>query len=744
MKILISLIVCLGITSAWGQVIPEDRVLAVEELAAALKPDIRVELSKDGQLTEAKLAAYFRAFFAEHFFYDYRSVPARLAHYQGRYDNQTGHTERALDHLGKYPDSTQWVLPFDYQNGEAVNAYALRHLARQHKMVDIAFLYFADGKDPRYIRYFETQMRSLNAALVAGQYEKIADGNGVFEVFRAGYRILNWLWIHNLFLNEPEYSDRDQLITIATLLQHGQHLYARNPSFRPGNHQTRGMAALALLGIMLRDFQGADAWRERAMARLGEHLEREINPDGFQFERSVHYHMSDINNYFYVYQLSNLNDIPVAEAWTAKLRQLFTTLAKIAYPDGSAPVLQDDTDNPWAEKNDISGAMTLGYLLFEDPVYGYFATDKVEERMYWYLSQRQVDMLEDIRRKKPPFGSLALTDTHYYLMREGWDKNDKVMIITAGLDEEKPDHQHGDMLGIQAMANGQVILPNYQVRYSLKDFDFFKNSLVKNVALVDDQMLGQEWTGNKGGSGFGKFRKLPEPEVLSWESNDAFDLFIGRHNGFEDIGVDHYRQVIFIKDDFWIVRDRFTADKQHAYHQVWQGHYTLEEGPNLLRATFPDASGVDILQIRALDTVVQDGRRGKAWSRVSKTGLDNFTFFTVIYPYRGYSHRIDESKKAPDIGNWRVNQSDWEIIGDRPISLTRQAVGYFFGVRKMKKGLINIECAQAADLYVEEIADKIRVYAIGFEPCILKWEHYTGRRGPAREVKPGRYVDIPK
>ena len=27
---------------------------------------------------------------------------------------------------------------------------------------------------------------------------------------------------------------------------------------------------------------------------------------------------------------------------------------KIAFPDKSAPVLQDDTDNPWAEKNDIS------------------------------------------------------------------------------------------------------------------------------------------------------------------------------------------------------------------------------------------------------------------------------------------------------------------------------------------------------------------------------------------------------
>ncbi len=55
-------------------------------------------------------------------------------------------------------------------------------------------------------------------------------------------------------------------------------------------------------------------------------------------------------------------------------------------------------------------------------------------------------------------------------MREGWKPDDKMMIVSAGLDGEKPDHQHGDMLGIQAMANGKIILPNYQVRYSLEDF----------------------------------------------------------------------------------------------------------------------------------------------------------------------------------------------------------------------------------------------------------------------------------
>ena len=130
------------------------------------------------------------------------------------------------------------------------------------------------------------------------------------------------------------------------------------------------MSALAMLSILFQDFEGTDKWFDRSMLILGQHLDKEINADGFQFERSVHYHMSDINNFFYVYQLAKISNITVDKSWEEKLRGLFTTLAKIGYPDKSAPVLQDDTDRPWSETNDISGTMTLGYLLFEDPQIG--------------------------------------------------------------------------------------------------------------------------------------------------------------------------------------------------------------------------------------------------------------------------------------------------------------------------------------------------------------------------------------
>lgn len=243
----------------FSQTIPANEVIAAEDLINYLTPEVKAKLSKEGAITEASLAQYFRDKFSERYFFDYKDIDTRFQAYNTIYTGvEKSHEENAKDHMGKYLGPAQWKLPFDYLNGTPVNAYALRHLARQHKMVDVAYQYYYQNKDPKYITYFKDQLQSLNGALQANEFEKIEDGNGVYEVFRSGYRVLNWLQIHNLFLGQEAYTDKDQLTTIATLLQHGAHLFQHNPEFASGNHQTRGMSALAMISMLFRDFKDTD------------------------------------------------------------------------------------------------------------------------------------------------------------------------------------------------------------------------------------------------------------------------------------------------------------------------------------------------------------------------------------------------------------------------------------------------------------------------------------------------------
>ncbi|WP_372757491.1 heparinase II/III family protein [Mariniflexile sp.] len=697
---LISCFLCFEI--GVSQNIPSDSVIETFKLQAYLKPEVQSVLGGVQNISDAELAKYFREKFSERYFYDWKNFNDRFIAYKTAYpEAENSHAERALDHLSKFPDFAQWKLPFNYSNGLPVNAYALRHLARQHKMLDIAFYYNYQNKKDAYLSYFKNQLQSLNKALATNSYETIEDGNGVYEAFRSGYRVLNWLQIHNMFLGEKGYSDKEQLVTIATLLQHASNLYETNASFVPGNHQTRGMSALAMLSILFIDFKDSDKWYERSMQLLEAHLTKEINKDGFQFERSVHYHISDIDNYYYVYQLARNSNMNVDAFWENKLKSLFVTLTKIAYPDKSAPVFSDDTNEPWAEKNNISGALTLGYLLFADLEMGYFANNFVESDMYWYLKDTQLKMLDNIQKKVPEFKSVVFPETGYYIMRQGWNQDDKMMAISNGLDVDKPDHQHGDLLGVQAMSNGQVILPNYQVRYPLKDYEFFKNSLVKNVALVDDELQGKGYAGNQGGSGFGKFSNLPKPKTIAWSSNNNIDVYVGSHDGFENIGVTYTRQVIYLKDDFWVIKDNFKSNESHDYKQIWQGHYTFEKAPNLLRSTFNDGSGCDIYQLVATDDVKTSGTRGKEWSIISKKEKSTFSFITAIVPFKKFDDRIDEDQINPNLKGWKVNDSNWVLSGVKPLSLTKGDLSAFFSIKGLALNNIKASFSEEVDVVIK-------------------------------------------
>lgn len=659
--------------------IPADRVLVPSELIDYLdiesNPELQkiYNLNKSGKKQEAQqqLANYLKQAFAKRFFFDWRNFAKRFAQYQTLYPNQKEtHFRRGQEFLDTYAPRPPWKQPSGNLLGKSVTAYEFRHLARQHKAVDVMWMSHYKN-DPALLDYFVQQVKSLNQAFNENKYERQeADGgNGVYEVFRAGYRMLNWLLIHQTYLSEEAYNWQDQLNVICAFLHHGAQLQAQSTEFHFGNHQTRGMSALAMLSILLQDFEGTDKWYQHSMQRLGEHLQQEINTDGFQFERSVHYHLTDIDNYFYVYQLAALNQFPVEKSWEHKLNQMFQTLVAIAYPDGTAPILQDDTDTPWAERNDISQAMVLGAILFDNPTYRYFAADKIDPFTYWFVTDNQLDKLKSGDTKAPDIGSLVLKETGYYIMRNGWDKDHSLyMIIDAGLEKDKPSHQHAGILGIEAYAYGNAVLPNYQVRYVLPDFQHFKSSFVKNMALADSIAQGGKWVPNSGGSGYGQWETLPQPAVLAWKTTPTFDYFAGLHDAYKKQGIDYQREVIFIKDGFWIVRDHFLATKPHHYQQIWQGHYSVEQNGKWLRTTFADGKGLDIIQLGNSENRLTFGNaRGKGNAIFQAKSPDSLTFTTLLYPFRNFDERILDGVELDDF-----KFKTWQIVKKQSVAIAQK------------------------------------------------------------------------
>ncbi|WP_083923260.1 heparinase II/III family protein [Echinicola pacifica] len=605
-----------------------------------------------------KLANYFKEKSSERFYFSWKNIASRMAEYDSIYPSAAkSHAKDASSYFNDFTAPTAWKLPFTNKAGVEMNAYAIRHLFRQHKAGDLAFAYYLQDKK-ELLGYFVEQVKGLNAAYQGHEIEIIADGNGAYEAFRGGNRMENWLLAHHLFLGSEDYLPEDQITLIRTFLHHAEVLYQTNTDFQYGNHQTKGMVALASIAMLYSEFDADTKYFDRAIDLLGQHLQEEINEDGFQFERSYHYHIGDIDNYFRVYKLAQLTHSPISKTWEAKLEDMFKAISLIAFPNGEAPVIQDDTDQPMATTNVLNETMALGYTLFQDEVFGYFASSVPSEEYYWLMSQKDIAQLQHKKTKKPTYKSSALTSTGYYVFRDGWNDDSFYMLISTGLSDTKPDHQHGDALGFQIYANGNTVLPNYQVRYPLPEYEFFKNSWVKNVALVDSIPQGLEWSGNQGGSGFGKFNKLPRSTVSVWEPKGNVQAFSATHDGYADLGVSYQRTIYFFPGEFWLVKDVFEGGEPHQFYQNFQGNYTLEDAPYIARANYMDASGLDIIQLNnnRIQALI-GGDKGKNRLTYQSEPMKEFDFVSIIRPYGKYDERtsISTEGEAMQLGDWDLH-----------------------------------------------------------------------------------------
>jgi hypothetical protein len=724
-----------------NKIIP-DKIPSDEDLLYSLKPGLpeldQVYIERDRGNTEKGirlLTDYFKEKFSERYYFSWENFRERFSVYSKKYPNEkSSHIRRADEHSSLFPATAEWELPSKNLKGENVTAYELRHLARQHKSINAAFsFYYEDEKSDR-IKYFVEQARSLNEAFKGKKYDD--KGNAIYEVFHAGYRIQNWLFVHSIYLASEEYSQNDQIELIRTFLHTGAQIAKRAKKFNYGNHHTKGLTALFLISILFPEFIPSSDWQKMALDGLVLHLQREVNDDGFQFERSVHYHMGDIDNYFYVYQLGLINKVDLPEEFKTRFRSMFDALVKMAQPGKKLPVLQDDTDLPWGEYNEIRNAMTIGAVLFADPVYRYFASESTGAELSWFLTQPQSEFLND-KGRKPSYRSESLEETGYYVMRDGWEENDRHLIITAGLSKQKPDHQHGDMLGITAYAYGNQILPNYQVRYNLTDYEFFKNSFVKNVAIVDSIPQARGWKKNQGESGFGKWNFIPLPKTLAWFSDDNLDYYCGAHNGYDSLGVEYSREVFFIKDGFWVVRDKFLSSSNHNYYQIWQGHYDSEKGNKHIRSTFQNGAGLDIVQLsQNPDRILKNSFRGKGSSAFITDEKNNYIFETLLYPFKNFETRIIDSETNDlSILNWKIIKNrnrttqiegKYNLKTNANYYLKRDEIFILISTNKINVGNFILEFYERINVYIQVCENELIIKLMSGFDTALNLNNYKG------------------
>jgi hypothetical protein len=242
-------------------------------------------------------------------------------------------------------------------------------------------------------------------------------------------------------------------------------------------------------------------------------------------------------------------------------------------PNGTVPMIGDNDDAqaillsdepPW----NFRSFLTIGAVLFGRPDFKQQA-EQFSEPAFWLLGEDGWKQFDQLAAKAPSHTSVALKGSGYYIMRTGWDPGSHYLCFDCGpladgvFHDGTPSaaHGHADALSLALVAHGQPILVDpgfYTYNGALDWHRYFRESLAHNTVVIDNQSQAQY-------AGRLKWSYAPRTELRSWMSAKPIDYVEGTHSGYTRLPspVVHRRAVVFLKPDYWLVRDELLGEGEH-------------------------------------------------------------------------------------------------------------------------------------------------------------------------------------
>ena len=300
-------------------------------------------------------------------------------------------------------------------------------------------------------------------------------------------------------------------------------------------------------------------------------MARQIQLDGVYFEQSSYYHRYTTDFYTHFLILSRLNQETVPDEVEEKLKLLLDHLMHITRPDGTTPFFGDDDGGrllmlDQRPANDFRATLWTGAALFRRGDYKHVAGEAAEETL-WLLGPPGLADLDRVAAHEPATQSAAFASGGYYVMRDGWTPTANYLLIDCGPHGmDNCGHAHADALSFELAARGETMLVDpgtYTYTGSKEMRDWFRGSLAHNTLTVDRQSSSVP-------AGPFSWSTIANCEAQSWISRERFDYFEGTEDGYERLAppVTHSRGVLFLKNDYWVMRDRVRSEGEHAY-DLW-------------------------------------------------------------------------------------------------------------------------------------------------------------------------------
>jgi len=354
---------------------------------------------------------------------------------------------------------------------------------------------------------------------------------------------------------------------------------------------------------MLPELEAARGWRDWALPELLREMDKQILPDGADYEGSTGYHRFVLESFLYSFVLCRANGIDIKESYWQKLRLMIEYLRAYLRPDGRAPLI-GDTDGgqflPFVNRDadDHGYLLELGAAVFEDTKLR-TSTDGAPQELLWVLGPEAVRQGPNTPEPVKHCSDL-FRDAGTCVMRH----DDLYLLLNAsGPKRGRPSsHNHNDKLSVEVSAFGRAFIVDpgsFVYTADLHERHLFRSTAYHSTVQLDDaeQMTISEDTPFLNGA-------EATTRIIDWSESTESEVAVAEHDGYSRLPqpVIHRRAIEFDKAKrVWLVQDDFIGSGQHKIATRFHFDAGLEvtvEGGALVACD--NTRGVQ-LTVRALD-----------------------------------------------------------------------------------------------------------------------------------------------
>src|ERR1700754_82303 len=497
----------------------------------------------------------------------------------------------------------QW--PLDYHRninllrGDGSDARVVWEVNRLGHLLTLSRAYAAT-KDEQFVLEFSQQLRDWTRQNPPGF------GVNWTCAMEVALRLMNLAGAFQLF-RSSSHLDQDSLKSFLDLIyQHGIHIN-RNLEFSylsTSNHYLSDVVGLLWLGLLFPEFDEAEKWRDFGLREMLKEVDKQILPDGADFEASTGYHRFILELLLYSFILCKRNNVEIEARYWNKIKGMLDYVLGYLRPDGYAPLL-GDTDSgqvfPLRRRraDDHAYLLAIGAVVFDEQRYK-INNEEVPEELTWLLGQEGVQSYRSLAQTDEEVSSRGFADAGTYIMRDG----DLYLCLNAsgaGLNG-RGSHGHNDKLAIEVSAFGRSFIVDpgtYVYGADLERRHEFRSTAFHSTVQID----GEEQNTTDENVPF-VIGNEAQPRVLHWETSAVSDRIVAEHSGYRRLKhpVVHRRTIVFKKTEReWLIDDEFLGNDEHEFVSRFHFAPGLNVTANGLEVTARDEALRCALKISALN-----------------------------------------------------------------------------------------------------------------------------------------------